>query len=185
MAAQRDRREAYLDKARSELGDLAAAGVVSSGNAFSSVLLVKAEWPFEADGSSRPPLAGEDGVALRAALGALGYAPEDWMAISTIGAEGLHLAPELIRRAILALDPGTIVVCDGLAAAELGQAFASELSRDAGPDDADPLPPGELVHLLGMRVLNLDGFAEALADPREKQRRWHWLKQVRVLGEPF
>ena len=37
----------YVNKAKAELGDLADAGVVMSGNAFSPVLLVKGE-PEEA-----------------------------------------------------------------------------------------------------------------------------------------
>ena len=183
--AQGDVREAYLAKARAELDELAGQGVSMAGNAFSSVLLVKAEWPLDAEGQPRSPLAGEDGCALRAALAALGYAPEDWVALTTIGTDGLHLAPELIRRAILALDPSTVVICDGLAAAEVAQAFADELGTGDGSEAPEPLAPGELGYALGMRMLNLDGFEEALANPRDKQLRWHWLKQVRALGEPF
>ena len=54
----------YVNKAKAELGDLADAGVVMSGNAFSPVLLVKGE-PEEAGVKL---LAGPDGDALRAAL---------------------------------------------------------------------------------------------------------------------
>ncbi len=38
-----DVRQEYLDKARAELGDLAQAGVIMTGNAFCHVLLVKGE----------------------------------------------------------------------------------------------------------------------------------------------
>lgn len=181
VAAQRDRSEAFLGKAKAELGELADAGILSAGNAFSSVLIVKAEWPIGDDGELRPPLSGEDGTALRAALGALGYAPEDWAAISIIGANGLQHEPDLIRRAIVTFDPGTVVICDDFSAGEVARAFGDELG-DAG---AAALAPGELTYVLGMRMLNLGGFEESLADPREKQLRWRWLKQVRALGEPF
>ena len=140
MAVQVDRHEAYLAKAREELGRLSEAGVLSDGNAFSSILIVKAE-------RGRVPLSGDDGVALRAAFGALGYAPEDWMALSTTDVAGDDLDPMLLRQALLV--------------------------------------PGVVTHVLGMRVLNLGGFEESLADPRAKQLMWYRLKQLRPLGEPY
>ena len=47
------------------------------------------------------------------------------------------------------------------------------------------LAPGCVVDLLGMRALNLGGFAAALADPRDKQVMWARLKKIPPLGEPF
>ena len=53
----------------------------------------------------------------------------------------------------------------------------------------DHFPPttfeGNVVHLLGMRVLNLGGFAAALGDAHEKQVMWARLKKIPPLGEPF
>lgn len=75
------RRDAYVAKTRSELAGLASEGVCMSGNSFSSVLFAKGELNAgEKDG--RPVLSGEDGTALRKSLEALGYAPEDWAALS-------------------------------------------------------------------------------------------------------
>ncbi len=177
MAVQVDRHEAYLAKAREELGRLSEAGVLSDGNAFSSILIVKAE-------RGRVPLSGDDGVALRAAFGALGYAPEDWMALSTIDAAGNALDPMLLRQAVLTLDPGTVVVCDDEAATSVRDALSDELAR-LEDFDAAMLVPGVVTHVLGMRVLNLGGFEESLADPRAKQLMWYRLKQLRPLGEPY
>jgi len=36
-----------------------------------------------------------------------------------------------------------------------------------------------------MRMVNLDNFAGALEDPRQKQMRWAAIKQVPPLGEPY
>ena len=47
------------------------------------------------------------------------------------------------------------------------------------------LSPGAVAHVCGMRVLNLGGFAAALADAHEKQVMWARLKQIPPLGEPF
>ena len=68
------RRELYVSKAQEELGSLAERGVITAGNAFSSVLFVKGELSEDEQAGARP-LSGADGKALRAALSALGYAP--------------------------------------------------------------------------------------------------------------
>lgn len=177
MARQEDRHDAFLAKARAEVSSLADEGVVSSGNAFSGVLIVKAQ-------ESGVLLSGEDGTALRAALGALGYAPEDWAAVSTISDKGGPLASGLLRRAVVTLDPNTVVICDNAAAASMRDAFSEELCT-LDDFDAAMLAPGVVVRVLGMRLPNLGGFEESLGDAREKQLRWHWLKQLRPLGEPF
>ena len=55
-----DVRQEYLDKARAELGDLAQAGVIMTGNAFSHVLLVKGEPEVPAADGSAPVLSAPD-----------------------------------------------------------------------------------------------------------------------------
>ena len=45
--------------------------------------------------------------------------------------------------------------------------------------------PRVLVHVCGMRMVNLDNFAGALDDPHQKQLRWAAIKQVPPLGEPY
>ena len=43
----------------------------------------------------------------------------------------------------------------------------------------------ETLYRLGVRVLALGGFADALGDQRQKQLMWARLKQIPPLGEPF
>ena len=172
--------EEYLEKARAELGDLVEAGVVMAGNAFSQVLLVKGE--PEAEGAKL--LGGPDGEALRAALRALGYAPEDWAGLSVTDADGYPLAPGTLRLATVTLDPSTVVALDEPAAAALREAYADELV-DLEQLDAATLQPGVLAQVLGMRVMNLGGFEESLEDPKAKQVMWARLKRLPPLGEPY
>ena len=47
------------------------------------------------------------------------------------------------------------------------------------------LTEGRVVQVLGMRVLNLGGFEEALSSPERKQLMWARLKQIAPLGEPY
>ncbi len=197
--------EEFLDKARAELGDLAEAGVVMAGNAFSQVLLLKGE-PEEGtsdggaaanaaptDASTSPDvspagttalLSGPDGKALRAALGALGYAPEDWVGLSARDADGYPLVPGTLRLAIVTLDPSTVIALDEPAAAALREAFADELV-ELQSLEAATLQAGYVVQLLGMRVMALGGFEESLSNPKAKQLMWARLKQLPPLGEPY
>ena len=184
MASERDaRRRAYLDKAAAEIDSLVARGVRMGGNAFSSVLLVKGELSgAEKDGEL--PLSGADGAALRASLERLGYPPEDWEWLLTVDDADAPLDAALLREAVCALDPATLVCCDEAAAAVLREAYADELASLESLEEA-MLVPGNVVHLLGMRVLNLGGFAAALGDAYEKQVMWARLKRIPPLGEPF
>lgn len=197
--------EEYLEKAKAELGDLAEAGVVMAGNAFSQALLLKGEpedapatrqgvpatgqdAPAAGSGASAQAtpklLAGPDGDALRAALKALGYAPEDWVGLSTNDADGFPLVPGTLRLAITTLDPATVIALDDAAAAALREAYADELV-DLAALEAATLMPGVLARILGMRVMNLGGFEESLSDPKAKQLAWARLKLLTPLGEPY
>ena len=66
MASEREqRRQAYVEKTRSEVASLVECGVRMGGNAFSPVLLAKGELtPEEAAGAK--PFSGPDGAALKA-----------------------------------------------------------------------------------------------------------------------
>ena len=184
MASERDaRRRAYVDKTAAELDSLTARGVRAGGNAFSEVLLVKGELT-EAEKNDEPVFSGADGVALRASFERLGYAPEDWAWLLTLDAAGEPLEAALLREAVTALDPATIVCCDESAAALLREAFADDLAVMDRLEEA-MLAPGVVARVCGMRVLNLGGFAAALADAHEKQVMWARLKQIPPLGEPF
>lgn len=183
MAADREaRRQACVAKATAEITSLAERGVAISGQAFSSILLLKGG-PAAVD-LEDGVLAGDDGDALRAALTALGYAPEDWAALLTCSREGVPLDPELLREAIAALDPATFVACDEAAADALKSAYPAELAAIEALEEA-MLVPGCVAHVLGMRVLALGGFAASLASASKKQEMWRYLKQIPPLGEPY
>ena len=177
------RRTIYAEKARADIASLEQRGVVMGGNAFSSILFLKGE-PSDDELGGAPLLAGPDGTALRSALSALGYAPEDWCVMLTVGEDGSALGPELLREAICTLDPATLVACDETAAQALRETYADELVT-LDDFDAAMLVPGKLVRVLGMRVMALGGFAAALSDAHEKQVMWARLKQLPPLGEPY
>jgi len=184
MASSReDRQNRYVAKARAELGSLADRGVQMAGNAFSSVMLLKGE-PSEAELAGGRPFAGRDGEALRAALQALGYAPQDWSGLATWDKDGNQLKADLLREAICALDPATVIVCDHAAANLLRETYASEL-LDAASGEQVVLSDGEPMVMAGMRVLSLGGFDAALDDAHQKQVMWHRLKKLPPLGEPY
>ena len=178
-----ERRDAYVAKARHDVDALVARGVAIAGNAFSAVLFVKGS-PSAADTGTGEPLAGADGKALRAALAALGYAPEDWCAMLTVDERGAQLDAMLIREAVCTLDPSTLVACDDEAAQALRDAYAEQLAQLQDFDEA-MLAPGKVARVLGMRVMNLGGFEAALADPHDKQIMWRRLKQIPPLGAPY
>ncbi|WP_346697319.1 hypothetical protein [Thermophilibacter mediterraneus] len=184
MASEREaRRRACLDKAAAEVDGLVARGVVMGGNAFSAVLLVKGELA-EGETGGEGAFSGADGTALRASLAKLGYAPEDWEWLLSVDAGGEPLDAGLLREAVCALDPATVIACDEAAASALREAYADELAALDALEEA-MLVPGALARVLGMRVMNLGGFAVALGDPHEKQVMWARLKRLPPLGEPI
>ena len=178
MALNRGMRgHAYANKMRAELDELKGKGVITVGNAFSSVMFVKGEeGPAERAGGEL--LSGVDGKALRAALIKLGYAPEDWVAVAA------NVSSVVFRQAIAALDPSTLIACDETAAGAIRDAFANDLCALAVLEDA-LLLPGRVVQVAGMRMLNLGGFEAALASDTKKQLMWAYLKQIPPLGEPY
>lgn len=180
---QDDRRAAYLAKARREIATLADRGVRMAGNALSDVCLVKGDLS-DAERAGAPLLDGPDGVALRASLTALGYAPEDWCGLAAVDEAGRMLDPELLRLALVTLDVDTLIVCDETAAAVLRETLADELVTL--PDIRQSmLEPGLVVIIAGMRVLNLGGFAASLGEETRKQLMWARLKQLPPLEEPY
>lgn len=74
--SQSQKKEAIAQAAEQELASLAGRGVRIAGNACSPIVLVKGDLD-EAERSGGELAAGPDGAALRKALGAIGYAPED------------------------------------------------------------------------------------------------------------
>lgn len=181
--SREERRERYLAKAHVEFNGLAERGVVMAGNAFSQVLLVKGE-PTADEHTGGGLFGGADGKALRAALQALGYAPEDWAGLAAWDKTGERLAPELFREAICTLDPSTLIVCDEAAACLVREAYADDLALLESFNEA-MLADGVQAMVAGMRVMALGGFAAALADDHQKQIMWRRLKTLPPLGEPY
>lgn len=189
-----ERKEALAAAAEQELKGLEARGVRMAGNAFSPVVLVKGELN-DAERSGDPLLSGADGTALRAALGAIGWEPQDLCVLAAVAGSGDEavaggltadepLSVDLFREALEALDPEAIILLDDAAADLLRETYADALAVIEDFDTA-MLKPGLIAPVLGRRVLALDGFEAALSQPAEKQRMWAYLKQMPPLGAPY
>ena len=168
------RKEAYMAKTTHEFGDFAVQGVCMAGNAFASVLLVKGHEDFEEAELS----------ALKASLEHLGYAPEAWATLLATTKTGDPINPQLVRQAISAFSPDTVLMVNDAAVTSVREAYAGELGQ-LSTDAEKNFSPRVLVRVCGMRMVNLDNFAGALEDPRQKQMRWAAIKQVPPLGEPY
>lgn len=188
------RRRALTAQAKQELDSLIARGVLMNGNAASPVLMIKGDLN-EQERSGGDLLAGRDGAALHSALQTLGFAPEDCCAFSVVATAapdpamqevpaGELISAELMRETLEAFDPECVIVLDETAANVLREAYSSAL---AIIDDFNSamLMPGLVVNVLGRRVLVLDGFEAALDAPKEKQRMWAWIKQLKPATAPY
>lgn len=189
-----ERMEALAAAAEQELDSLQSRGVRMVGNAFSPIVLVKGELN-DAEKAGGRLLSGADGDALKAALLAMGYEPEDFCGLAAVAGpaddgssstvvEGEPLPSDLFREALETLDPEAVVLLDDASVAVMQEAYAEEL---AGIEDFDTamLMPGLVAHVLGRRVLALGGFEDALSDARSKQRVWAYLKQLPPEGAPY
>ena len=189
-----ERKEALAATVEQELDGLTKRGVCMVGNAFSPIVLVKGELN-DAERAGGDLLSGADGTALRAALGAIGWQPQDLCVLSSVAGTGdggltdgiplgEPLPVPLFREALEALDPEAVILLDDSAADLMRETYADALSII---DDFDTamLKPGLVASVLGRRVLALDGFEAALSQPAEKQRMWAYLKQMPPLGAPY
>lgn len=183
-------KEAIAQAAEQELTSLAVRGVRIAGNACSPIVLVKGDLD-EAERSGGELAAGPDGAALRKALGAIGYAPEDFCVLASVAgagdgavAVGETLPCELFREALEALDPEAVLLLDNNAADAMRETYADML---VAIDDFDTamLKPGLVAHVQGRRVLALDGFEAALTDKAAKQRMWAYIKQLTPAAAPL
>ena len=191
--SSRDLTNALVDALKQELDGLVQRGVRMTGNATSSIVLVKGELNQE-ELAGGDLLAGDDGAALRAALARLGWPPEDVCCLAAVAGKGETghtaadagelLPSEVFREALEALDPEAVVLLDNTAAHAMREAYGDALAQIEQFDEA-MLKPGLVAHVLGRRVLALDGFEASLASPREKQRMWAYLKQLPPLGAPY
>ncbi len=185
MLTTRDRLKViYMDKIKEQIQVLIDQGLIATGNALGSVLILKGDLSFKDLNSGL--LSGADGIAFKAALThpKMKYAPGDWSAFATKTADGKEFDAIQLREAIIAADVQTIIICDDHAQEAFRNAFAEELSDLPNLLDA-LLAPGQVVKILGMRVLNLDGFEKSLGFKDQKALRWKWLQQIPALGEPL
>lgn len=191
MHASAQMKKAALEATRQELDTLCARGVRMEGNTFSPIVLIKGDLNEE-ERAGGALLGGADGTALRASCTAIGYAPEDFCALAAVAGEGddpaltlgATLPTEVFREALEALDPEAVLLLDATAADLMRETYADAL---VAIDDFDTamLKPGLVAHVLGRRVLALDGFEAALGDKREKQRMWAYIKQIGPVGAPY
>ena len=186
--SQSQKKEAIAQATEQELASLADRGVRIAGNACSPIVLVKGDLD-EAECSGGELAAGADGAALRKALGAIGYAPEDFCVLASVagagdGAVGHALPCDLFREALEALDPEAVLLLDNSAADVMRETYADML---VAIDDFDTamLKPGLIAHVQGRRVLALDGFEAALTDKAAKQRMWAYIKQLTPAAAPL
>lgn len=191
---QSQKKEAIAQAIEQELDALAARGVRIAGNALSPIVLVKGDLD-EAERAGGELCAGADGAALRKALGAIGYAPEDFCVLASVGgaaedaamaavAPGEALPCDLFREALEVLDPEAVLLLDDSAADVMRETYADMLVAIEDFDTA-MLKPGLVAHVQGRRVLTLDGFEAALADRAAKQRMWAYIKQLPPAGAPY
>ena len=180
--SQSQKKEAIAQAAEQELASLAGRGVRIAGNACSPIVLVKGDL----DEAERA-----DGAALRKALGAIGYAPEDFCVLASVAGAGDgtvavgHALPcELFREALEALDPEAVLLLDNSAADMMRETYADMLVAIEDFDTA-MLKPGLVAHVQGRRVLALDGFEAALTDKAAKQRMWAYIKQLTPAAAPL
>ena len=162
--SQSQKKEAIAQATEQELASLAGRGVRIAGNACSPIVLVKGDLD-DAERAGGELAAGADGAALRKALGAIGYAPEDFCVLASVAGAG-----------------------DGAVAAGeadvMRETYADML---VAIDDFDTamLKPGLVAHVQGRRVLALDGFEAALTDKAAKQRMWAYIKQLTPAVAPL
>lgn len=177
MTGERELAQAYCDRARAELEELAAGGFVCAGSAFPQVLLLKGHLN-DAEAAGGGLLAGADGDALRAALARLGYPDDAWAALAFRGpADGVRRPadPAELAWAVEVFDPEAVVALDSPAARALEAAW--ELP--------EPLTVGTPARIRGRRVLALGGFEAALGADGGKAAMWARLKRLPPLAAPL
>ena len=155
---------AEVDSAESILG----GGTPSHGDLTAQTMLVKgAAGPAEEAGG--PALSGEDGVAVRKAIAALGL--QDDRLYSTMSRPVVDCTPDAVvarlRALVVAVDPEIIIALDETASSDLK--IALEL-----PD----LKSGDLQMWHGVVVLSVEGFERSLGDAGLKRRVWSQMQAL-------
>lgn len=130
--------------------------------------------PAEATGD--PALSGADGEALGLALTALGHPLAGVFYTLSRPEPGIDSArrAERLRLQLDAVDPALVIALDAEAAADIAEAFGTA-----------PFVAGQVVRVLGRRMVALDGFEASLGDAKRKRRVWEQLKAVRAEGPVY
>jgi len=130
--------------------------------------------PAEAAGD--PALSDADGVALALALVALGHSLLGVFYTLSRPEPGIDPArrAERLRLQLEAVDPALVIALDAEAAADLAEAFGTAA-----------FVPGQMVRVLGRRVVALEGFEASLGDAKRKRRAWEQLKAARAEGAVY
>ncbi len=189
-----ERKEALAAAVEQEMASLQARGVRVSGNAFSPVLLVKGELNVD-ERQGAELLSAADGRALRAALSAIGWEPQDFCTLATVFGEadpsiadcpqaGEPLPVDMLREAVEALDPEAIVLLDNAAADALRETYADALAIIEDFDTA-MLKPGLVAPCSVVACWPSTALRPRLPTLRKKQRMWAYLKQLTPLGAPY
>lgn len=181
-AGSMETREAYVAKVRAEVQALVDRGLVMAGQVLSPVLVLRGD--TAALGDEAGPLTADEEAALGACLNRLGYEPGAWVTMLTCDGEAKPLSVDLLRTAIMALGPQTIIAADDGATRALRDVFAPELVLMADLDQA-LLAPGEVTNLLAMRVMALGGLTTSASPKADKALMWHRLQQLRPLDAPY
>jgi len=166
-------RELYEAKATAEIAQaerlLPGVDIVaSSGNSLARTMLVKGQkGPAEESGDAA--LSGEDGVAARKVLEALGMDPQDVFAILSrpVTDPDLDLVAQRVRGLIEAVDPIIVIALDDQAAVDLAAAFTLEGLAFGMPET-----------VFGRTLLAVDGLEASLGDESHKRKVW---KQFRTI----
>ena len=166
---------------------LASFSLYYSGDVLAPVLAVKG-MPGAAEQAGGPPFSGADGLALDKAFGSLGwgFGSQDtrvWLGL-LLGAgtspgkcqQQPALTASQLRLICEIVDPLAIVALDEEARAALVECFSSPETGMLADFCA-----GAEINVMGRLLVSVDGFEDALADEKLKQRAWAQLKRCRIL----
>jgi uracil-DNA glycosylase len=162
----------HVIKARAELRAAdallgAESDIAGHGDPTAEVVIVKGA-PDAAEVASRSALSGEDGVAARKALAALGFDPErTWATHSRPAQADDDAYAQRLEAIVEAVDPRVAIALDDVAAADLAAAYR-----------VPALVPGRSVIARGRVLGSVGGLAESLSDPAAKARVWECFKTI-------
>jgi uracil-DNA glycosylase len=156
---------AELRAADAQIG--AKTAIAGRGDPTAEVMIVKGV-PDAGEVASRSALSGEDGVAARKALAALGFDPERlWATHSRPAQAGGDDCAGRLEAIVEAVDPLVAIALDDVAATDLAAAYR-----------VPALVPGRPVIARGRVLGCVGGLAASLSDPAAKARVWECFKTI-------